>query len=75
MKEYWRLNPRTGGANIARPRKGRDVLVQAAKAIASVKTAVELRAAQAVMLSLQFGLSVARTAEATGEILLAGLQR
>jgi transposase len=51
---------------MARPPKGRDVLKQAEKAIASAKTAEELRAAQAVVLPLQFGLSVARTAEAMG---------
>jgi transposase len=51
---------------MARTPRGRDVLEQAEKAIASAKTAEELRAAQAVVLPLQFGLTVARTAGAMG---------
>ena len=51
---------------MSRPAKGQDVLEQAKKAIGSAKTAEELRAAQAVVLPLQFGLTIARTAEAMG---------
>jgi transposase len=51
---------------MARPASGRDVLEQAKQAIASAKTAEDLRAAQAVVLPLEYGLSLPQTAEAIG---------
>ena len=51
---------------MARPAGGHDVLEQAKAAIAKAKTVEELRAAQAVVLPLDFGLSLAQTADAIG---------
>lgn len=51
---------------MARPAKGLDVLEQAKAGIASAKTVEELRAAQAVVLPLEFGLSLGQTAEGIG---------
>ena len=51
---------------MARPVSGFDVLGQAKAAIASAKTAEELRAAQALVLPLEFGLSLAQTSAAIG---------
>lgn len=51
---------------MARPAGGLDVLAQAKAAIASAKTAKELREAQALVLPLEFGLSLRQTAEAIG---------
>lgn len=51
---------------MARRASGADVLAQAKEAIASARTIEELRAAQAVVLPLEFGLSIAETAEVIG---------
>jgi transposase len=51
---------------MARPARGQDVLNQAKAAIARADTVDELRAAQAVVLPLEFGLSLAQTADAMG---------
>lgn len=51
---------------MARPARGHDVLEQAKAAIARADTVDELRVAQAVVLPLEFGLSLAQTADAIG---------
>lgn len=51
---------------MARIARGHDVLEQAKAAIAEAKTVDRLRAAQAVVLPLEFGLSLAQTAGAIG---------
>ncbi len=51
---------------MARPAQGHDVLEQAKGTIAAAKTVEELRAAQAVLLPLEFGLSLSQTAEVIG---------
>ena len=49
-----------------RPVKGQDVLERGKAAVASAKTVEELRSAQAVVLPLEFGLSLPQTAAAIG---------
>jgi transposase len=51
---------------MARPASGRDVLEQAKQAIASARTVEQLRQAQAVVLPLEFGLTLPQTAQAIG---------
>lgn len=51
---------------MARPAKGKEAVGQAKQAIAAAKTAEELRAAQALVLPLEYGLSLEQTAEAIG---------
>lgn len=51
---------------MARPPKGQDVLEQAMDALASAETIHDFRAAQAVVLPLMFGLSLAQTAQVIG---------
>ena len=51
---------------MARTAGGKDQLAMAREAIRKAKTADELRAAQAVVLPLELGLSIAQTAVATG---------
>lgn len=51
---------------MARVARGHDVLEQAKTAIAEANTVDELRAAQAVVLPLEYGLSLAQTAGAIG---------
>ncbi len=51
---------------MARPPKGQDVLEQAMDALASAETVQELRSAQALILPLEFGLSLEKTARAIG---------
>jgi transposase len=51
---------------MARVARGHDVLDRAKRSIAEAKTVGELRAAQAVVLPLECGLSLARTADAIG---------
>jgi transposase len=55
-----------GGAKMARPPKGQDVLKQAKDALTSAGTVQDLRVAQAVVLPLEFGLSIAQTAQVIG---------
>lgn len=51
---------------MARTASGHEVLGQAKACLAKAKTAEELRQAQAVMLPLEFGLSLEQTAQAIG---------
>ena len=51
---------------MARVARGRDVLEQAKRSIAEAKTVEELRAAQALVLPLECGLSLVQTAAAIG---------
>jgi len=51
---------------MARVARGHDVLERAKRSIAEARTVEELRAAQAVVLPLECGLSLAQTAEAIG---------
>ena len=51
---------------MARTAGGRELLAQAKASVAKAKTVVELRQAQAVLLSLEFGLALEQTAEAVG---------
>ena len=51
---------------MARPPKGQDVLKQDRDALASAGTVQDLRAAQSVVLPLEFGLSIAQTAQVIG---------
>ncbi len=51
---------------MARKPKGQDVLKQAKAALGTAKTAQELRSAQALLLPLEFGLSLEETAQAMG---------
>ena len=51
---------------MARVARGHDVLDRAKRSIAEARTVEELRAAQAVVLPLECGLSLAQTAEAIG---------
>jgi len=52
---------------MARPFRGHNVLEQAKSCLAKAKSADELRQAQAVVLPLEFGLSLQQTAEAIGK--------
>jgi transposase len=52
---------------MARPFKGRKFLEQAKLCLAKAKSADELRQAQAVVLPLEYGLSLRQTAEAIGK--------
>ena len=51
---------------MARPASGQDVLEQAKEAIVSARTVEQLRQAQAVVLPLEFGLTLPQTAQAIG---------
>ena len=51
---------------MARPPKGQDVLEQAMDALASAETIQDFRAAQAVVLPLMIGRSLAQTAQVIG---------
>ncbi len=51
---------------MARPPKGQDALKQAKEALASAAVVQDLRAAQAVVLPLEFGLSLVQTAQVIG---------
>ncbi len=51
---------------MARKPKGEDVLEQAKAALATARTAQELRSAQALILPLEFGFSLEQTAHAIG---------
>jgi transposase len=51
---------------MARKARGRDLLEQARGCLSKAKTAEELRQAQAVVLPLEFGLSIEQTAQAIG---------
>lgn len=51
---------------MARKARGRDLLEQAKGCLCRAKTAEELRQAQAVVLPLEFGLSIEQTARAIG---------
>jgi transposase len=51
---------------MARPARGREAVEQAKQAIAAAKSAEELRAAQALLLPLEYGLTLAQTAVAIG---------
>jgi transposase len=51
---------------MARPASGHDVLAVAKAAIATARTVEELRQAQAVVLPLEFGLSLQQTAHVIG---------
>ncbi len=51
---------------MARPARGMDVLEQAKAGIATAKTVEALRAAQALVLPLEFGLKLGQTAAAIG---------
>jgi transposase len=55
-----------GGAKMARQPKGDDVLKQAKFALATARTAQELRSAQALILPLEFGFSLEQTAQLIG---------
>lgn len=52
---------------MARPTRGQEVLEQAKVCLAKAKTVEELRQAQAVVLPLEFDLSLQQTAEAIGK--------
>ncbi len=52
---------------MSRPAKGQEVLEKAKAFLAEAKTVEELRQAQAVVLPLEFGLSLRQTAEAIGK--------
>ena len=51
---------------MARKARGRDLLEQAKGCLSKAKTAEELREAQAVVMPLEFGLSIKQTARAIG---------
>ncbi len=51
---------------MSRPMSGQEVLDGALQAIASAKTIEQLRQAQALVLPLQYGMSLAQTAQAIG---------
>ena len=51
---------------MSRPMRGQDVLDDALQAIGSAKTIEQLRQAQALVLPLQYGMSLAQTAQAIG---------
>jgi len=51
---------------MARPASGQEVLAQAKEAIPRARTVEELRQAQAVVLPLEFGLTLPQTAQAIG---------
>jgi len=51
---------------MARKARGRDLLEQAKGLLSKAKTAEELRQAQAVVMPLEFGLSIEQTARAIG---------
>jgi hypothetical protein len=51
---------------MSRPMSGQEVLDDALQAIASAKTVEQLRQAQALVLPLQYGMSLAQTAQAIG---------
>jgi transposase len=51
---------------MARKARGRDLLEQAKEYLSKAKTAEELRQAQAVVMPLEFGLSIEQTARAIG---------
>lgn len=51
---------------MSRPMKGQEVLGNALQAIASAKTVEQLRQAQAVVMPLQYGMSLEQTAQAIG---------
>ena len=51
---------------MARKARGRDLLEQAKGCLSKAKTAEELRQAQAVVMPLEFGLSIEQTARAIG---------
>ncbi len=51
---------------MSRPLRGQDVLDDALRAIASATTIEQLRQAQAVVLPLQYGMSLEQTAQAIG---------
>lgn len=51
---------------MARPPKGQDALEQAREALASAEAVQDLRAAQAVVLPLEFGFSLVQTAQVIG---------
>lgn len=52
---------------MARPRRGKEVLEQARDALRKARRAEELREAQAVVLPLEFGLTLKQTAEVIGK--------
>jgi hypothetical protein len=52
---------------MARPTRGQEVLEQAKACLTKAKTAEELRQAQAVVLPLEFGLTLQQTAKAIGK--------
>jgi transposase len=52
---------------MARPRRGKEVLEQAKGCLRAARTAEELREAQAVVLPLEYGLTLKQTAEAIGK--------
>ena len=60
---------RRGGARMGRTASGREVLEQAKACLAQARTVEELRQAQAVVLPLEFGLTLLQTAQAIGESL------
>jgi hypothetical protein len=51
---------------MARKARGRDLLEQAKGCLSKAKTVEELRQAQAVVMPLEFGLSIKQTAHAIG---------
>ena len=53
---------------MARPGTGGEHLEEARQAMATAKTAAELRSAQAVLLPLELGLSLADTGRAIGPL-------
>ena len=51
---------------MARKAQGKDIMEQARELLSKAKTAEELRQAQAVVMPLEFGLSIEQTARAIG---------